>query len=78
MSDATEIVNPRNLREKYASWVGKRVNVGLTTYHYICGTWKEMSSDSATFQIGEHAMKVKLSELATIQEAPPWQSDFFK
>jgi len=75
---ATETINPRHLREKYKEWVGKRVNVGLTTYHYICGTWKEIDGDVVVFRIGEHEMKVPIAEIATISDAPTWQAEFFK
>jgi hypothetical protein len=78
MAEAVEIVNPRHLREKYGAHVGKRVTVGTTTYHYLCGTWKEMAGDRAVFQIGEHEMRVPLAEIATVADAPAWQSDFFK
>jgi hypothetical protein len=73
-----DTINPRHLREKYQPWLGKRVNVGLTTLHYICGVWADMGDDHATFKIGAHHMKVALGEIATITDATPWQADYFK
>ncbi|MSP60700.1 MAG: hypothetical protein EXR72_10235 [Myxococcales bacterium] len=73
-----EKINPRHLREKYQDWIGKRVNVGLTTYHYICGTWKETTDDQVVFQIGGNEMRVPIAEIATISDAPTWQAEFFK
>ncbi len=75
---ALERINPRNLREKYASWVGKRVNIGLVNLHYICGTWSEMGDSDATFKIGGKQMKVLLREIASVVDADPVQADFFK
>jgi hypothetical protein len=75
---ATETINPRHLREKFQEWVGKRVTVGTTTYHYLCGTWKTLDKREAIFEIGGHEMKLPIAEIATIVEAPPWQADFFK
>jgi hypothetical protein len=74
----TETINPRHLREKFKDWVGKRVTVGLTTYHYLCGTWKSLDASTAEFTIGGREMKVPTSEIATIVAAPPWQAEFFK
>ena len=78
MSLETETVNPRHLREKFQEWVGKKVNVGTTTYHYLCGTWRTLDANEARFVIGEKEMKVNIAEIATISEAPPWQAEFFK
>jgi len=74
----TERINPRHLREKWKDWVGKRVTVGTTTYHYLCGTWQSLDASTAVFTIGGKEMKVPIAEIATIVEAPPWQAEFFK
>ena len=76
--DTTETINPRHLREKYKDWVGKRVNVGLTTMHYICGTWTSLDASEAWFKIGAHNYRVNIAEIITISEAPAWQAEFFK
>ena len=76
--DHTEAINPRHLREKFKDWVGKRVNVGLTTMHYICGTWTSLEKSEARFAIGGHDFKVNIAEIMTISEAPQWQAEFFK
>jgi len=78
MATVAETVNPRHLREKYKDWAGKRVTVGTSTLHYLCGTWKDLDGDQVVFQIGDHEMRVALAEIATVQDAPSWQSDFFK
>lgn len=78
MDPATEKINPRHLREKYASWIGKRVTVGTTTYHYICGQWEAIEGHDVVFKIGEHHMRVPISEIATVSDAPALQADFFK
>lgn len=78
MPQATETINPRHLREKFKEWVGKRVTVGLTTYHYLCGTWQTLDAHDAKFTIGGREMVVPIHEIATISEAAPWQAEFFK
>jgi hypothetical protein len=74
----TETINPRHLREKFTEWVGKRVTVGTTTYHYLCGTWQTLDKSEAKFLIGGKEMTVSIHDIATISEAEPWQAEFFK
>jgi hypothetical protein len=71
-------MNPRNLREKYKEWIGKKVTVGLTTFHYLCGHWKDIEGYNAIFSIGERAMRINMNEIDTIAEAPAAQAEFFK
>jgi hypothetical protein len=71
-------MNPRHLREKFTEWIGKKVTVGLTTFHYLCGTWKDIQGLDAVFTIGTHELKIKLNEIDTISEAPGAQAEFFK
>jgi hypothetical protein len=71
-------MNPRNLREKYQGWIGKKVIVGLTTFHYVCGTWTGIEGYHALFTVGGRPMKVKLNEIDTIAEASEAQAEFFK
>jgi len=74
-----EKINPRHLREKYKDWVGKRAVVGLTTFHYICGTWVSTDDQNdVLFRIGERELKVPISQIDTIVDALPYQADFYK
>jgi hypothetical protein len=73
-----ENINPRHLREKYQEWVGKKVNVGLTTYHYLCGVMKSLEGHEAVFSVGPVEKRVKLQEIDNISEAPESQAQFFK
>jgi hypothetical protein len=73
-----ESVNPRHLREKYLEWVGKKVTVGLTTYHYLCGVMKAIEGHEAVFTVGSHVMRVRLQEIDNVSEAPGAQAEFFK
>ncbi|HZS41974.1 MAG TPA: hypothetical protein VFF06_34325 [Polyangia bacterium] len=70
--------NPRNLREKYQSWIGKRVTVGLTTFHYLCGTWKAIDGYDAVFTIGSVEKRIRLDEVDNVAEAPGAQAEYFK
>lgn len=72
-------INPRHLREKYKAWEGQRVVVGLSTWHYLCGTWERTDdNNNVVFQIGEHEMKVPIVQVMTVSAANPVQADFFK
>jgi hypothetical protein len=71
-------LNPRHLREKYQSWVGKKVVVGLTTLHYLCGTWKSIEGYYAIFTIGGREQKVLLDQLDNIADAEPHVAEYFK
>jgi hypothetical protein len=73
-----ESINPRHLREKYQEWVGKRVVAGLTTYHYVCGTWEAIEGHNAVFKVGPQTMRFKLQEIDNVSPAVPAQADFYK
>ncbi len=70
--------NPRNLREKFQPWIGKKVTVGLTTFHYLCGMWKSIDGYDAIFTIGGHEKRVRLDELDNVADAPEAQAEYFK
>jgi hypothetical protein len=71
-------INPRHLREKYQSWVGQKVNVGLTTFHYLTGVWKAMDGYHAVFTIGNREHRVLLHEIDNVSAASPAQAEYFK
>ena len=73
-----ESINPRHLREKYQEWIGKKVTVGLTTYHYLCGMMTAVDGHEAVFTIGAREKRVKLQEIDNISESPSAQAEFFK
>ena len=76
---ALDTINPRHQREKWKDWVGKRVIVGLTTDHYLCGTWESTGEDNrVAFKIGEHDIKVAIGEIDNVAAASSFQSDFYK
>jgi hypothetical protein len=75
----SEKVNPRHLREKFTGWDGKRVNVGLTTDHYICGVWERIDDDNnVVFKIANKQLAIPIAHIDTVSDAPPWQADFYK
>lgn len=71
-------LNPRHLREKYQAWVGKKVTVGTTTFHYLSGMWKSIEGYFAVFTIGGRELKLNLNEIDNIADAPEAQAEFFK
>ena len=70
--------NPRNLRDKYKDWVGKKVIVGLTTFHYLCGRWKDIEGYYAQFQIGDKVHQVPLDQIDNVADASEAQAEYFK
>ena len=70
--------NPRNLREKYQTWIGKKVTVGLRTFHYLCGRWKAIEGYDAIFTIGSKDMHIKLDDVDNVADAPDAQAEYFK
>jgi hypothetical protein len=71
-------MNPRNLRAKYQEWIGKKVTVGLTTFHYLSGHWKAIDGYFAVFSVGDRELRINMNEIDTIAEAPGAQAEFFK
>jgi len=71
-------VNPRHLREKYQSWVGKKVIVGLTTLHYLCGMWKSFDGYYAVFTIAGKETRIFLHEIDNVAESDESQAEYFK
>jgi hypothetical protein len=70
--------NPRNLRDKYKDWIGKKVTVGLTTFHYLSGTWKSIEGWYAIFSIGGRDQKVLMDEIDNVAESPSAQAEYYK
>lgn len=70
--------NPRNLREKYQTWLGKKVVVGLSDFHYLCGTWEAVEGYDAIFNIGGRRLAKRLDTIATVEEAPAALAEYFK
>ncbi len=71
-------INPRHLREKYQSWVGKKVMVGLTTFHYLCGIWKGFDGYYAVFTIGGVESRILLHEVDNVAAAEEHLAEYFK
>ena len=70
--------NPRNLREQFQKWTNKKVTVGTTTFHYLCGVWEGFDAYDAVFRIGGRKVNVKLDEIDTVIDAAASQAEFFK
>lgn len=71
-------LNPRNLREKFQPWVGKKVVVGLRSFHYLCGQWMGFDGYHALFTIGGREQRVMLDDIDTVQESDAAQAEYFK
>ena len=77
--EMTEIpLNPRHLRDRFQEWVGKKVIVGLTTFHYLCGTWKAFDGYHAIFEIGGKEQRVLMHEIDNVALASEAQAEYYK
>jgi hypothetical protein len=70
--------NPNQVREKFGHLLGKKVTVGTTTLHYLCGRWKAIDGHDAIFSVGERELRIPLTQLETMTEAPELQAEYSK
>ena len=71
-------INPRLLREKLARFVGKKVTIGTTDWHYISGTVESSDGISVAMRVAGSAVTVPAEMVATIREAPAAQAEYVK
>ena len=72
-------LNPRNARDKLGPFVGKKVMVGTTDWHYISGR-VEVLENSGHLQIAVNGKIVLVPPemIATIEEAHDEQAEYIK
>jgi hypothetical protein len=70
--------NPHHARERFGHLIGKKVTVGTTTLHYLCGRFCAIERQEAVFTVGSHAVRIPLTELDSVHEAPAAQAEFVK
>ena len=71
--------NPRVRRDELQALFGKKVTVGTYTYHYISGVLESLNDDNELlFRVAGKSLRLPLSDLATISEAPAAQAEYVK
>ena len=72
-------LNPRNFRDKLAPHLGKRLMIGTTDWHYISGTLESIDeAGQLHLSVAGAKVTVPCDKVATFQEAPPQQAEYFK
>ncbi len=71
-------LNPRNLRDKLAPFVGKKVMIGTSDWHYISGIFEQIEGTELRIMIAGKPITLEASKVATIKEAPALQSEYVK
>ena len=71
-------LNPRVLRDQYATWVGKKVMIGTTDFHYVSGTVEAVEGDSLRLSVKGKPVVIPASGIANIKEAPALQAEYVK
>lgn len=71
--------NPRVKRDELRALFGKKVTVGTHSYHYISGVLESLNEENElVFTVAGKPLRLPLSDLATISEAPPAQAEYVK
>jgi hypothetical protein len=70
--------NPRNQREQLKPFMGKKVQVGLASFHYLCGVLEAFEGEQVRFSVKGSPVLVPRDQIAKIFEAPSGQTEFFK
>jgi hypothetical protein len=70
--------NPHHVRERYGHLIGKKVTVGTTTLHYLCGYFCAIEPPEAVFTVGKRLVRIPLSQLDSMSEAPAAQAEYVK
>ena len=71
--------NPRLQRDEIKSFLGKKVMIGTSSYHYVSGRVEAVTEDDRLrVRISGGIALIPLDEIATIQEAPESQAEYFK
>jgi hypothetical protein len=59
-------------------YVGRKVLLGLTTYHYLCGVVESVDGVEARVRVAGRLVMVPVAQIATIAEADPHLAEYFK
>lgn len=71
-------LNPRTLRDKLAPFVGKKVVIGTTDWHYISCRLASLEGDTVHVTVAGKPMTVPAKNVATIHEVAVEQAEYVK
>ncbi len=70
--------NPRGLRDEYKAFVGKKVMIGLRSYHYVSCRVTGLDPLYLDITVAGKAMKIPVDQIDNIAEAPEAQAEYVK
>ena len=59
-------------------WVGRKVTLGTTAGHYVCGRVIAVEQGDVVVAVGTSTLRVPSAEVERVQPAPPEQAEFLK
>jgi len=71
--------NPRHHRDRIESFLGKKVIVGTSDYHYVSGRAIEfVDGTRLRLTVNGREVLVEVDDVATISEVPEVQAEYIK
>jgi len=71
-------MNPRVLRDHLGPWVGKKVMIGTSDFHYVSGVVQSVEGAQVKVTVGGKLVIIPTANVATINEASPYQAEYVK
>jgi hypothetical protein len=71
-------MNPRVLRDHLLPFVGKKVTIGTSDFHYISGIFESIAGNDVLMKVNGKPVTVHANAVATIREAPALQAEYVK
>ena len=72
-------LNPRHARERLESFLGKKVVIGTSDFHYVSGRAVEFIEDQRLrITVNGKDVLVDVEDVATISEVPEVQAEYVK
>jgi hypothetical protein len=71
-------MNPRVLRDHLVPFVGKKVTIGTTDYHYVSGVIESIIGNDVKVMVNGKPVVIHANAVATILEAHAMQAEYIK
>jgi hypothetical protein len=71
--------NPRHHRERIEAFLGKKVVIGTSDFHYVSGRAVQVVEDAKLLvTVNGKEVVIRLEDVATIAEVPEVQAEYVK
>lgn len=78
MANELNQLNPRTLRDKLGPFVGKKVVIGTTDWHYISCRVTLLEGDTVHVTVAGKGVTIPAKNVATIHEVAEHQAEYIK